>query len=104
MLSRAPIFTGILGLVYARAGRQDDAIRLLREIEDRGSRGEYIPSFSKVAIFVGTGDLAGMRTSLAEVIAAATSPLPVRVICGKYLEGYRSDPEIRQLHLDLFGW
>src|SRR5579872_940572 len=104
MLSRAPIFTGILGLVYARAGRQDDAIRLLREIEDRGSRGEYIPSFSKVAIFVGTGDLAGIRTSLAEVIAAATSPLPVRVICGKYLEGYRSDPEIRQLHLDLFGW
>lgn len=104
LLSRAPIFTSILGLVYARAGRQEDAIRLLREIEDRGSRGEYIPSFSKVAICVGTGDLAGIRTSLAEVIAAATSPLPIRVICGKYLEGYRSDPEIRQLHLDLFGW
>ncbi|HXW92787.1 MAG TPA: protein kinase [Terriglobales bacterium] len=104
MLSRAPIFTGVLGLVYARAGRPEDATRLLREIEDRGSRGEYIPSFSKVAICVGLGDLVGIRTALAEVISAATSPVPIRVICGKYLEAYRSDPEIRRLHLDLFGW
>ena len=104
MLSRAPIFTGILGLIYARAGRPEDARRLLREIEDRGSRGEYIPSFSKVAICVGLGDLVGIRTSLEEVITAATSPVPIRVICGKHLEAYRSDPEIRRLHLELFGW
>jgi serine/threonine protein kinase/Tfp pilus assembly protein PilF len=104
MLSRAPIFTGILGLIYARAGRPGDARRLLREIEDRGSRGEYIPSFSKVAICVGLGDLVEIRTSLAEVISAATSPVPIRIICGKYLETYRSDPEIRRLHLELFGW
>ena len=76
----------------------------LREIEDRGSRGEYIPSFSKIAICVGSGDLVGIRSSLAEVISAATSPVPIRVICGKYLEAYRSDPEIKRLHLELFGW
>jgi len=104
MLSRAPIFTGVLGMVYARAGRLEDATRLLREIEDRGSRGEYIPSFSKVAICVGLADRVGIRTSLVEVISEATSPLPMRVICGKYLEAYRSDPEIRRLHLELFGW
>ena len=104
MLSRAPIFAGILGLVYARAGRREDATRLLREIEDRGSRGEYIASFSKVTICVGLGDLAGVRASLAEVIAAATSPFPIRAICGKYLEELRTDPEIRRLHFELFGW
>ena len=104
MLSRAPIFAGILGLVYARAGRTDDANRMVGEIEDRGSRGEYIPSFSKVTVNVGLGDLAGIRASLAEAISAANSPVPIRVICGKYLEAYRIDPEIRRLHLELFGW
>jgi len=104
MLSRAPIFAGVLGLIYARAGRREDATRLLREIGERGTRGEYIPSFSKVTICVGLGDIEGMRASLAEVISEATSPLPIRVICGKYLEEFRNDPEIRRLHFELFGW
>ena len=104
MLSRAPIFAGLLGFIYARAGRQEDASRLLHEIEDRGSRGEYIPSFSKLVIQVGMGDLEGIRASLAEAISAATSPIPIRVMCGRYLETFRSDPEIRRLHLELFGW
>ncbi len=104
MLSRAPIFAGILGLIYARAGRSEDARRLLREIEDRGGRGEYIPSSSKVAVHVGLGDLEGIRASLAELISAATSPVPTRAMCGRYLEAFRSDPEIRRLHFELFGW
>jgi len=104
MLSRAPIFAGVLGLIYARAGRREDAARLLHEIEDRGSRGEYIPSFSKVTICVGLGDLAGIRSSLTEVIAAGTSSVPIRVMCGNYLEEFRTDPEIKRLHFELFGW
>jgi len=104
IVSRAPIFVGILGLVYARAGRREDAMRLLGEVEDRASRGEYIPSFSKITIHVGLGDLPGLRASLAEAISAATSPVPVRVICGKYLEEFRSDPEVHRLHSELFGW
>ena len=104
MLSRAPFFTGLLGMIYARAGRSADATRLMREIEDRGSRGEYIPSFAKIAICAGLQDLEGVRACLADAISAATSPLPVRVICGKYLEEFRTDPEIHRLHFDLFGW
>ena len=104
MLSRAPIFTGILGLIYARAGRTEDARHLLEEIEGRGGRGEYIPSFSKVTIYIGLSDLAGIRAALAEVVSEATSPVPIRVICGKYLEAFRNDPEIRRLHFELFGW
>ena len=104
VLSRAPVFAGILGLIYARAGRRDDAARLLQEIEDRGSRGEYIPSFSKLTIHVGLGDLPGIRASLAEVIAAGNSPIPIRVIFGSHLEAFRTDPEVRRLHSELFGW
>jgi len=104
ILSRAPVFVGVLGLIYARAGRRDDAMRLLQEIEDRGSRGEYIPSFSKLTIEVGLGDLLGMRAALAEVIGAASSPIPIRVIFGSHLEAFRTDPEIRRLHSEFFGW
>jgi len=64
-LSRAPIFMGVLGLGYARAGRIDDATRLLREMEDRGSRGEFVPAFAPLAIHVGLGDLPAMRRTLA---------------------------------------
>ncbi len=39
--SRAPMFTGVLGMVYARAGRSADARRLALELDDRQSRGEH---------------------------------------------------------------
>ena len=69
-----------------------------------GSRGEYISSSAKLTICVGLGGLAGMRDSVAGAISVASSPLPIRAICGKYLEPFRSDPEIRRLHFELFGW
>jgi tetratricopeptide (TPR) repeat protein len=103
-LSRAPIFVGIMGFGYAWAGRSEDATRLLHELEDRGSRGEYIPAFSRLAIYVGLGDLAGIRRALSRAIAEADAPLTVRVICGRFLEKFRYDPEIDRLHLELFGW
>src|SRR5262249_17286214 len=42
--SRAPLFVGLLGLAYARGGRLCDTMRLLHELEDRSSRGEYVPT------------------------------------------------------------
>jgi tetratricopeptide (TPR) repeat protein len=56
-LSRAPVFVGLLGLGYGRAGRAEDAKRLLCELEDRGTRGEYVPAFAPLAINVGLGDV-----------------------------------------------
>jgi len=103
-LSRAPIFVGLLGLGYARAGRGDDATRLLRELEDRGSRGEYIPGCAPLAIYVGQNDLPAIRQALAKAIAEATPPLTLRVTMGQFLEALRSDPEIRRLHFELYGW
>jgi hypothetical protein len=103
-LSRAPIFVGLLGLGYARAGRIDDAIRLLHELEDRGSRGEYIPAFVSLSIHVGLGDVPAMRKALAATVAEGTPPLTLRANSGgRFLDEFRSDPEINRLLLELYG-
>ena len=71
-LSRAPIFLGMLGLALGRAGRVDGATRLLQELEDRASRGEYVPAFSQLSIQVGLGDVPAMRRLLGAAMAEAT--------------------------------
>jgi serine/threonine-protein kinase len=102
-MSRAPIFVGLLGLAYARASRLDDTTRLLKESEDRSSRGEYVPAWPLLAIYVGQGDLPAIRRTLSNALAEATPPLMVRATSGLFLEAYRSDPEIQRLLCDLHG-
>jgi TolB-like protein len=103
LLSRAPGFVGMLGLGYARGRRPDDARHLLRELEDRGSRGEYIPALAPLPIFIGLGDLAGIRRELSKCIAEGTSPISFNP-CRHFLEAFRTDPEIDRLHIEMFGW
>ena len=102
-LSRAPIFVGLLGAALARAGRRDEAIRLLVELEDRSSRGDYVPAFASLAIHTGLGDVPAIRRTLAKVVAEATPPLSVSGTFGQALEEYRTDPEIDRLLLELYG-
>jgi serine/threonine protein kinase/tetratricopeptide (TPR) repeat protein len=102
-VSRAPIFVGLLGFGYARAGRIDDATRLLSELEDRASRGEHVPAFAPLAIYVGLGDVSAIRRTLAAALAESTPPLTLRVTVGQFLETFRSDPEIERMLLDLYG-
>jgi tetratricopeptide (TPR) repeat protein len=102
--SRAPIFVGLLGFGYARAGRHEDATRLLGELEDRGSRGEYIPSFAPLCINVGLADLPGTRAWLTKAIAEGAPPVTIRIACGHFLDELRSDPEVGKLHFEIFGW
>ena len=78
-MSRAPIFVGALGLACARAGRLDDATRLLHELEERSSRGEYIPAFALLSIHVGQGDLAAIGRTLSKALEEATPPFSLRV-------------------------
>ena len=101
-MSRAPIFVGALGLACARAGRLDDATRLLHELEDRSSRGEYIPAFALLSIHVGQGDLAAIGRTLSKALEEATPPFSLRATSGPFLEAYRSDPEIQRLLFDLY--
>jgi serine/threonine protein kinase/Tfp pilus assembly protein PilF len=101
-LSRAPIFVGLLGLVSGRAGRLEDAARLLRELEDRAGRGEYVPAYTRLSIHVGRGDLPAMRTALAQVLEEATPPAAISGTGGPFLEELRADPEIDRMLRELY--
>ena len=103
-LARAPCFVSMLGFIYARAGRLDDASRLQHELEDRSSRGEYVGAAAHLAFHVGRGDLPAMRTTLAKVLEEDTPPYTVLATSGPFLEAFRSDPEINRMLLELYGW
>jgi len=104
-LSRAPIFVGLLGLGYGRAGRSADACTLLRELEDRASRGEHVPLWAPLAIHLGLADTPAIRHGLRAVSAQPAQQYTVRSVLGCFLREMRStDPEINRAHLELFGW
>jgi tetratricopeptide (TPR) repeat protein len=104
-LSRSPMFVGLLGLAYARAGRTDDATRLLHELEDCGSRGEYVPAFASLTILIGLGDVTMIRQALAAAMAEQTPPLSLRANGGGLLlDEHRTDPEIDRMLRELHGY
>jgi TolB-like protein len=104
-LSRAPIFIGILGLGYGYAGRDADARNLLRELEDRASRGEHVPLWASLAIHMGLADTPAIRHELRAVSAQPAQQYTVRSVLGCFLrEMRRGDSEINRAHLELFGW
>jgi serine/threonine-protein kinase len=103
-ISRAPIFVGLLGFGYARSGRSDDAMRLKQELEDREFRGEYVPASALLQIYVGLGDISGVRRMFTQAVEEATPPLAIRIASGLYFDEFRVDPEIQRLHLQIFGW
>ena len=102
--SRAPIYIGLLGTAYGRAGRREDATRLLRELEDRGSRGEFIPAFSILSIFAGWGDILAIRQALASAQAESTPAFSLTATSALFLDKLRSDPEINRMLTEIFGY
>ena len=100
-LSRAPYYVGWLGYGLARVGRADDARRLLAELDERGSRGEFITPLAQLQINAGLGDIAAVRTTLAAAIELWTPQLKLRFPV--YLQPFRTDPEIDRLCVELFG-
>jgi len=101
-LSRAPIYTAILGGILARAGRVDDAMRLLIEIDERASRGEYVSPMAALTIHVMMGSLDLVKLSLRACVDDATPPLILRAILGRELDAMRSDAEIDRLLDELY--
>ena len=94
-MSRAPFFVGLLGLGYALANRHDDARRLLGELDERATRGEYVPAFARLTIQVGLGDIPAIRRELAAALEDGTPPFSLRVTSGVFLDRFADDPEIR---------
>jgi serine/threonine protein kinase/tetratricopeptide (TPR) repeat protein len=102
-LSRAPVYLGQLGLAYGRAGRADDARRLLGELEDRASRGEYVIPTATLCIHVGLDDASGVRRSLEACTTDHTPVATIKIVCGTFLEAYRTDAGIARLLDTLYG-
>ncbi len=95
-ISRAPFFLSVLGHALARAGRGDEARRLLAELDERASRGEYVPPFTRLGIEVGLGDLSAIVRELQAVYDEVTPPFSFSVSIG-ILDEYRTEPEIARL-------
>jgi len=103
-ISRAPIFMGLLGMAYARAGRPDDANRLLRELEERSSRGEFVPASTNLSIYVAWGDITAAREALSRTLAESTPAFDLALTCCPFLDELRIDPEINRMLVELFGY
>jgi serine/threonine-protein kinase len=101
--SRAPIFMGLMGAAYARAGRPGDAQQLLDELEDRGVRGEFVPASSRLAIYAGLGDIPAMRRELAQALAEATPAFSLGITSG-FVDEFRTDPDINRMLVEIFGY
>jgi len=97
-LSRGPFYVGWLGYGLAGSGRADEARRLLSELDERGSRGEFIPPLARLQINAG---LAAVRTAFAAAIELWTPPLVIRFALD--FQPFRMDPEIDRLYVGLFG-
>jgi len=102
--SRAPIYMGLLGKAYANAGRRDDANRVLQELEDRGSRGEYVPAISMLDIYAGLGNIPAAREMLARAQAESTPAFDLAATSALFLDELRSDPEINRMLVEMFGY
>jgi tetratricopeptide (TPR) repeat protein len=99
-VSRAPIFLGFLGIAFGRAGRSEDAQRLLRELDDRASRGEYVIPIARIYIHIGLNDLPAIRRTFGE----AVEDLTVLFLCVAiqfFPDEVRNDPEIHRLLLQI---
>jgi len=96
-ISRAPLYVGQLGLAYGTACRHGDARRLLNELDERASRGEYVAPCARLAIAIGLDDITGIRGALTACVDDTTPAATVKVVCGPFLERYRSDSEIDSL-------
>ncbi len=95
--ARAPIYVGVLGMVYGCAGRLADAQRLAQELDERQNRGEYIVPAARLSVHLGLRDVAGIRASLAACVDGGAAPFSVVATSRLLIDAYRGDAEIDRL-------
>lgn len=95
--TRAPIYLGVHGLIYGRAGRLDAARRIRDELEERLGRGEYVVPSARLSVQLGLGDVPGIRAALAACVDGGAAPLSVASTSRHFVDSYRHDPEIDRL-------
>jgi TolB-like protein/Tfp pilus assembly protein PilF len=95
--TRAPVYIGVLSMLYGRAGRFDDARRLGQELDERLRRGEYITPVARLSVELGLGRVEGIRTALSACTNGGAAPFSVVSTARWLLEQHRTDPEIDRL-------
>jgi serine/threonine-protein kinase len=95
--TRAPIYLGVLGMMYGCIGRLADARRLLQELDERQSRGEYIVPVARLSVCLGLRDVAGVRSALAACLDGGAAVFSVVATNRWILDAYRGDPEFDRL-------
>jgi tetratricopeptide (TPR) repeat protein len=104
MLSRAPFFVGILGMAYGLAGRRDDALRLLGELDERHARGEFVGPVALLSIHTALHDLAAVKRDLVSWAKSGLSTATALYCVGTYVRAAGSgDPEIGRMFEQLVG-
>ena len=95
--SRAAVFVGMLGRAYGGQGRTDECERLLAELDERETRGEYIAPVSRLLIAIGRNDVADVRRWLQACVDDETSWFTLSVAPGGALDRFRNDPVVAGL-------
>jgi hypothetical protein len=70
---------------------------LVRELEERGTRGEYVAAYPPMIIQAALGDVQATRRGLKACIEDSTPPLSIQCSGGPVLDAMRGDPEIDRL-------
>ena len=75
----------------------------MHELEERGSRGEYVTPAASLAIHVALQDVGAVRAALGACIDDETPPLTLQCTSGPELDALRTDPEINRLLDQLYN-
>jgi DNA-binding winged helix-turn-helix (wHTH) protein/TolB-like protein len=85
-----------LGYVYAKAGQRDEAIKILNFLNERMSRGEYVPALNVAWIYAALGDKDQAFAFFDKAIDEREGRL-LNMIDEQELDGLRADPRFAEL-------
>ena len=91
MLNGRFLFNGCLGYCYAKSGRREEAMQLLRRLPESSAS-----SVNFASIYMGLGDYQRAFACLQQAVMARESCLPA-LILGPEFDALRSEPQFRAL-------
>jgi tetratricopeptide (TPR) repeat protein len=69
-----PVFLSYRGHLYGRTGHRDEALQMLRQLEDLSSK-QYIAPYQIESIYIGMGDIEAWRETLRKTYAERETSL-----------------------------
>jgi tetratricopeptide (TPR) repeat protein len=91
LLSSRFLFNGCLGYCYAKSGRREEALQLLRRLPETAA-----PSVNFASIYAGLGDIPRAFACLQQAALARESCLPL-LLLGPEFDALRGEPQYRAL-------